>query len=290
MAQSVELAKLVQSKTCAAAARQNKGVKQAGFLVLRETSMPSCLIELGFITTPSEEQYLNSANGANALGKGIYQAFTEYWRKHDKNARKVPVVMNSRTETARTKPDGRGKQPDKEASRPRGKSVGETPDAPGDNPSLTRQSLTSEQTAQSPSEKTAQSPSEQDSVLTEGETPAVESETVEGGQGASSGVQTVGQELQEPPVFKVQILASSRRLRPDNAQLKGAVELDCYEENGMFKYTCGASSDYNEIYRLRKSLLNRFPQAFIIAFKNGGKVNVAEAIREFRQNRKINSK
>ena len=290
MAQSVELARLVQSKTCAAAARQNKGVKQAGFLVLRETSMPSCLIELGFITTPSEEQYLNSANGVNALGKGIYQAFAEYWRKHDKNARKVPVVMNSRTETARTKPGGRGKQPDKEASRPRGKSVGETPDASGDNPSLTGRSLTSEQTAQSPSEKTAQSPSEQDSVLTEGETPAVEPETVEGGQGASSGVQTVGQELQEPPVFKVQILASSRRLSPDNAQLKGAVELDCYEENGMFKYTCGASSDYNEIYRLRKSLLNRFPQAFIIAFKNGGKVNVAEAIREFRQNRKINSK
>ena len=60
MAQSVELAKFVQKRVCASADRQDKGVKQAGFLVLRETSMPSCLIELGFITTSDEEQFLNS--------------------------------------------------------------------------------------------------------------------------------------------------------------------------------------------------------------------------------------
>ena len=85
MAQSVELAKFVQRRTCAAAGRQNKGVKQAGFLVLRETSMPSCLIELGFISTPDEEQYLNSATGVSELGRGIYQAFVDYKCKYDTN-------------------------------------------------------------------------------------------------------------------------------------------------------------------------------------------------------------
>ena len=85
MAQSVELAKFVQRRTCAAAGRQNKGVKQAGFLVLRETSMPSCLIELGFISTPDEEQYLNSSAGVSQLGYGIYQAFMDYKRKYDTN-------------------------------------------------------------------------------------------------------------------------------------------------------------------------------------------------------------
>ena len=54
MAQSVELAKYVQTNVCAMAKRPNKGVKQDVFLVLRETSMPACLIELGFITTPDE--------------------------------------------------------------------------------------------------------------------------------------------------------------------------------------------------------------------------------------------
>ena len=84
MAQSVELAKMVQRRTCASANRPNKGVKQAGFLVLRETSMPSCLIELGFITTPSEEQLLNTSDGIDALGYGIYQAFLDYRNKYDK--------------------------------------------------------------------------------------------------------------------------------------------------------------------------------------------------------------
>ena len=57
---SVELARMIQKSVCTGANRPNKGVHQAGFLVLRETSMPGCLIELGFITTPDEEQLLNS--------------------------------------------------------------------------------------------------------------------------------------------------------------------------------------------------------------------------------------
>ena len=80
MAQSVELAKLVQKRTCAEARRQNKGVKQAGFLVLRETSMPSCLIELGFISTPDEERFLHSESGGEQLGRGIYQAWVDYYK------------------------------------------------------------------------------------------------------------------------------------------------------------------------------------------------------------------
>ena len=91
MAQSVELAKMVQKRTCASANRTNKGVRQAGFLVLRETSMPSCLIELGFITTFSEEQYLNTKQGVDALGYGIYQAFVDYRNKFDKSIT-VPFV------------------------------------------------------------------------------------------------------------------------------------------------------------------------------------------------------
>lgn len=93
MAQSVELAKFVQKRVCASAGRQDKGVKQAGFLVLRETSMPSCLIELGFITTSDEEQFLNSSDGIDRLGFGIYQAFLDYKRKYDSNVT-VPYLAD----------------------------------------------------------------------------------------------------------------------------------------------------------------------------------------------------
>ncbi|MBR6980583.1 MAG: N-acetylmuramoyl-L-alanine amidase [Prevotella sp.] len=82
MANSVELAKLIQSEVCSSSARVNKGVHQAGFLVLRETSMPSCLIEMGFITTPDEETYLNSKEGQDKIAKGIYNAFVKYKKKY----------------------------------------------------------------------------------------------------------------------------------------------------------------------------------------------------------------
>ena len=82
MANSVELAKLIQSEVCTVSGRVNKGVHQAGFLVLRETSMPSCLVELGFITTSDEEQYLNTKEGQDKMARGIYQAFLRYKKKY----------------------------------------------------------------------------------------------------------------------------------------------------------------------------------------------------------------
>lgn len=77
MEKSVRLAQLVQ-KQFKSAGRPDKGVHQAGFLVLRATSMPSCLIELGYITTGSEEKYLTSDRGVNQLAEAIYKAIKKY--------------------------------------------------------------------------------------------------------------------------------------------------------------------------------------------------------------------
>ena len=78
MLESINLAKKIQKNVCRTASRPDKGVKQDAFLVLRETSMPACLIELGYITTASEETYLNNKKNIDALGRGIYQAFVDY--------------------------------------------------------------------------------------------------------------------------------------------------------------------------------------------------------------------
>ena len=53
----------------------------------------------------------------------------------------------------------------------------------------------------------------------------------------------------------------------------------------MFKYTVGASPDFDEISELKKELQVKFPQAFIIAFRDGEKINTGEAIREFKKNK-----
>lgn len=78
MSQSVHLASLVQKQFRTTCKRADRGVHQAGFLVLKASAMPSILVELGFISTPEEERYLNTEAGASSLAQGIYRAFLTY--------------------------------------------------------------------------------------------------------------------------------------------------------------------------------------------------------------------
>ena len=85
------------------------------------------------------------------------------------------------------------------------------------------------------------------------------------------------------PVFKVQIMTSSTKLKAGDARLKGLKDATSYKEGGLYKYTVGSSTNYNEMYRLRKDLLKRFPEAFIVAFRDGVRMDINEAIREFKK-------
>lgn len=99
------------------------------------------------------------------------------------------------------------------------------------------------------------------------------------------GKATVAQTEDKAPVFKIQILTSSRPLAKNDKRLKGLKDVDYYKEGGLYKYTYGASSDYNKVLRTKRSITAKFKDAFIIAFKNGRKVNVNTAIREFKNKR-----
>lgn len=76
--QSIDLASKVQAEFSERVNRNDRGVKQAGFWVLFNTTMPAVLIETGFITSPVEEKYLNSAEGQDYLASAIYRACKEY--------------------------------------------------------------------------------------------------------------------------------------------------------------------------------------------------------------------
>lgn len=78
MAASVSFAKMIQKQFTSHAGRTDRGVHQAGLLVLAQTSMPAVLVELGYINNASEEKYMNSKEGISALAKSIYNAFVAY--------------------------------------------------------------------------------------------------------------------------------------------------------------------------------------------------------------------
>ena len=234
MERSVDLARMIQRGVCDGANRPDKGVHQAGFLVLRETSMPGCLIELGFITTPDEERLLNNDSRVDDIARGIYEAFAKYKNKYDrsvsvpyraKNSEEVniPKIVPDQEPAPKTRAVTRGKQPKREEAAP-------------EQPKRVEKKV-----------KKA--------------------------------------EVADAPVFKLQIFVGSRNLRKGDAHFKGETDYDSFQEGNLVKYTLGASTNYNEIYRLRKEKLDKFPEAFIIAFKNGQKYDVNQAIREFKQNR-----
>lgn len=79
--QSVMFASAIQNQFRLNAKRIDRSVKQAGFLVLRQTTMPSVLIEVGFISHPNERSYLVSEKGKAALSVSIFNAFSDYKKK-----------------------------------------------------------------------------------------------------------------------------------------------------------------------------------------------------------------
>jgi N-acetylmuramoyl-L-alanine amidase len=215
MALSVELAQLIQRYTCATARRPNKGVRQDAFLVLRETSMPACLVELGYITTVSEKNYLTKASNVDLMGRGIYQAFVAFKKAHDGKGA-VSVVEEPREDVAKEDVAPVVEQP----------AVVEEPVSP-----------TEEQTVTNASDI----------------------------------------------VFKVQIMSSDVKMKKTDSRLKGQKDADCYREGRLWKYTVGSSTNYSEIYQLCKQLRKKFPEAFVIAFRDGEKMNIRKAIEEFKR-------
>jgi N-acetylmuramoyl-L-alanine amidase len=79
--QSVMFASAIQNQFTHYAKRIDRSVKQAGFLVLRQTTMPGVLIEVGFISHPNERSYLMSEKGKAALSTSIFNAFSDYKKK-----------------------------------------------------------------------------------------------------------------------------------------------------------------------------------------------------------------
>lgn len=246
MKESVHFASIIQNQF-RGALRPDRGVHQAGFLVLKASAMPSVLVELGFISTPSEESYLNSDEGVNTLSQSIYRAFTLFKREQD--------IKHT------------------------GKSVTIVPPAVKVKPLAV---VSGSQNA------TAQVTKEDSSSIDSSSAQTNSKNTVVVTRAASTSPQTRAAErkmLGDSIVFKLQILAVGAKLSDGDDRLKGLSDVECVFDNGLYKYFCGASTNYNEVYRCKKSLDTQFPDSFIVAYQGSKKIDTIEAIRQFKKRR-----
>ena len=227
MAKSVELARCIEQQYVKTAGRRTKGVHQGGLLVLRHTSMPAVLTELGFISTPAEERFLNTDEGVRKMSRSLFNGFQAYRKKYDKNAKSLPRLSEDivpAVTPVREEPQAETKQVEKETK----------PIAP----------KVKKEEIQPEKEKTT---------------------------------------AKDRPVFKVQLLVADKPLKANDRRLKGIKPVEYYKEKGMYKYTYGNTTDYNEIVRKHRSVKGKLPGTFIVAFMNGERMNLHEAIKMFKR-------
>jgi N-acetylmuramoyl-L-alanine amidase len=271
MERSVEMARFFQKSICAATGRIDKGAHQNNLAVLRLTSMPACLMELGFISNPDEERFMNAESSTDKYARGFLKAFINYknkyfdglhvpYRPQDIKDTQIPqVVPDEYKEKEQQK-----QQEQAAAAKKRSQPTQDVKETPKETTKETPKDAPKETPKDAPKDKSKETPKD-----------APANAEISPLMGAAS----------QTPIFKIQILTGRTRIKTTDRQFKGLADVDCYEEGGLFKYTVGASADYNAIARQRREILDKFPEAFIIAFKNGQKMNVNEAISEFKKNK-----
>lgn len=388
MQQSVDLARAIQ-RNYTSSGRKNKGVHQAGFLVLRATSMPSVLTELGFISNAEEEKFLHSQEGVATLARAIFEGFKSYRQKHYaqdvaptengndegenqtlvaenepnsdapsplekvRDAVSVPQPVDVSTLKAEmvpvtTRPFGQPAAPVQKVSGEINKVISqpELPPLPAvvnNVASSTTPAVTKDVAAAAPivnnvastpavtKEVVANRPTttvvaQQDSLVpvipvvaavqpVTTTSPAVAENKVRQADNKSSQpeikTQTAPQDnktsqtkaqtkaptktqdtkktqdttkkiekkTNERPIFKLQLFTIDHALRSDDRHFKGLSPVEYYEEGGRYKYTYGATANYEDAKRLQKDIIDKFPEAFVVAFLNQQRIELAEAIK-----------
>lgn len=233
--ESMRFAQLCQSEFSTKAGRDDHGVKQAGFLVLWKTSMPSVLIETGFLTNPQEEKFLSLEKGQKQMAAGIFRAFRQW---------KDELEGNNKTysdEIEKMKPY----QP-------------EAADTAG----LRKPVNYANPKASTTKPKT-------DTLITVVPKKDI---VVESPKADTAAVVLMVAPDGVTVTYRVQILSSDKQLKENAPQFKGLKDTWEYQAKGVYKYTAGTYKSVAEAGTRQNELRkNGFPDAFIVAFDSNGK-------------------
>ena len=233
---SITCADLIQKGMIKASKRNDRGVRQAGFLVLRATTMPSVLVELGFISNKEEEKFLNNNDNQVKMATAIFNAIKEYKHELDKKS---------------------------------GNSVNEDLGRVDDREGIIRnEELKKEVT------EPVEVAKNENKLEVRSEELGVKEEN-KGELTKEKGEIIPNSEYE----FFIQYLVSKNNYKEDNAVFKGHTPTKILNENKLYKYLIGPF-DVNTVFTKRNEITKDFPDAFIVAYKEGKKVSTPEAIQE----------
>ncbi len=252
--QSIQLGKLVQDRFTGKLGRTDRKVKQAGFIVLHQTFMPSVLIETGFLTNKDEGAYLNSRKGQQDMGRAIADAILEY-RNSVRSGGEEAVTRSAQAENKEEIREDR--QPDPAPAQPA--AVAEA------KPALEKEK---------PADQPAVSKPDPALADTGKETGAIPS-----GQPKQEAAENPVKPEAPAIIFKVQLVAVSREpsLNPDD--YNGLPNLSVERHEKVYRVLYGNTASYEEAQRLQSfAALRGYPSAYIVAYRNGQRIPLPEAL------------
>ena len=218
--QSISIADEIQHQFEGRVKRRNRGVKQQPLAVLRGSTMPAVLVELGFLTNPGEEDFLQSTRGKELLASAIYRAIKEYKYKRESRDAMIQGVEGQTS------------------------IFDQIEEAP---PTTTTENTAPSQAAVAVEQAPA--------PVTTAPAPAVPSSLF----------------------FAVQLAVSRNDLACAPENFKGLEGVWKEEQYGLFKYYCGKISTYKEVEALKTTVVEHYPDAYIVAFEKDRKIDLNEA-------------
>lgn len=242
MDQSLAFAGDIQRQFDSKLTSSNRGVKQAGFLVLRESSMPSVLVETGFISNSSEAQYLMSDAGQSNIAHSILNAFRKFKEKSSGSSRQVLASQAKKVQ-----------EDDPEPVKNEDKHLAEA--SLRDKDSLPKHAAdTSKETTKTDSPKLVQHVQPNQPVTKTKETaPSPEKKAVSG----------------DDIYFSVQIGASTTSVETAPANFKGLKNVRKEKSDKYYRYFVGKENSLEDIQPIFIQVKKKFPNAFIVSFKGG---------------------
>lgn len=233
----------------------NRGVKQAGFLVLKLSSMPSVLVEAGFLSNQAEANYLNSEDGQHHIALSIFEAFKKFKGKSSgtgggKNTEVVSVEKKPETTPVSIKK--------KDSVEIQTTEVKEVKDA--------EVVLTSAKLDIKEPEKTevvlVKEPEKADVALVK--------------EPAKADIvlvaDTVKKAADNATYYSVQIAASTTSVEPAASNFKGLKNVRREKTDKYYRFYVGKETSLETINGLLKQIKSKFPQAFIVSFVDGKRV------------------
>lgn len=271
MEQSLQFASNVQNGFSKVARRVDRGVLQAGFLVLRESGMPSVLIELGFINNPAEAKYLASSLGQKNMASAIYSGLERYKKEFDKKQGRT-FVKASQVE----KKDNRILVEDEDIKDNNTRSSLDTNEAEKAS-SNNRPKFISKNT--DVSKLTANTNANNKPVVKQDQakkTTALPSNSATQTKGTKTSVSVNNNAKSVVPSgtieYRVQFLTGGSKFASNSPKFKGLSPVSFYMDGSTYKYTYGSVTTEAEAMRLQKEVRTKFKDAFIVKFKNNVRI------------------